>query len=178
MSKNDDPEFWEQARRHLVRYGGSFEPLIIELAEGSFVHDADGRAILDFTSGQMSAVLGHAHPDIAAVVTEHIHSLDHLFRHASRPVGALATRLARRARRARSSLLPGRAPSLTKPRSHGQARHRWPRGGRLTQSWLGMTGSRPLPPQRRPQGYGPRRRARWRLAPNARPRFTADGRRA
>jgi len=52
MSSNDDPRFWRQARRHLVRYGGSLEPLIIERAQGSFVYDADGRGILDFTSGQ------------------------------------------------------------------------------------------------------------------------------
>ena len=52
MSRNDDPAFWHNARRHLIRYGGSFEPLIIERAEGSFVYDADGRAILDFTSGK------------------------------------------------------------------------------------------------------------------------------
>src|SRR5258706_1131560 len=96
MSRNDDPRSGQQARRHLVRYGGSFEPLIIERAQGSFVYDADGRAILDFTSGQMSAVLGHSHPDIAAVVTEHIHSLDHLFSGMlSRPVVALAVHMPR-----------------------------------------------------------------------------------
>src|SRR5687767_9673193 len=79
MSKNDDPRFWQQARQHLVRYGGTFEPLIIERAQGSFVYDADGRAILDFTSGQMSALLGHSHPDIVATVREQIGTLDHLF---------------------------------------------------------------------------------------------------
>ncbi len=64
MSRNLDNAFWSAARKHLIRYGGSFEPAIIERAEGSFVYDADGRAILDFTSGQMSALLGHAHPKI------------------------------------------------------------------------------------------------------------------
>src|SRR3954468_16511155 len=98
MTLNSDPDFWASANTHLVRYGGSFEPLIIERAKGSFVYDADGRAILDFTSGQMSAVLGHSHPDIAAVVTEQIHSLDHLFSGMlSRPVVELAARLARHA---------------------------------------------------------------------------------
>ena len=38
MSRNDDPAFWARARQHLVRYGGSFEPLIIERAQGSFVY--------------------------------------------------------------------------------------------------------------------------------------------
>ena len=52
MSNNHDAAFWRNAKEHLIRYGGTFEPLIIERAHGSFVYDADGRAILDFTSGQ------------------------------------------------------------------------------------------------------------------------------
>lgn len=95
MTKNQDADFWRNARQHLIRYGGTFEPMIIERAQGSFVYDADGRAILDFTSGQMSAVLGHSHPDIVSVVTESIGKLDHLFSGMlSRPVVDLATRLA------------------------------------------------------------------------------------
>ncbi|HBO0859725.1 aspartate aminotransferase family protein [Pseudomonas aeruginosa] len=95
MSENLEPLFWENARKHLIRYGGQFAPLIIERAQGSFVFDADGRPILDFTSGQMSAVLGHSHPDIAAVVSEYAHRLDHLFSGMlSRPVVELAAKLA------------------------------------------------------------------------------------
>jgi len=95
MSRNTDPDFWNRARRHLIRYGGVFEPMIIERAQGCFVYDADGRAILDFTSGQMSSLLGHGHPEIAAVVAEHARHLDHLFSGMlSRPVVDLATRLA------------------------------------------------------------------------------------
>jgi 4-aminobutyrate aminotransferase-like enzyme len=87
-------------KQHLVRYGGSFEPLIIERAEGCFVYDADGRGILDFTSGQMSALLGHSHPTSSAVVTEQIRSLDHLFSGMlSRPVVALAATKSRGTRR-------------------------------------------------------------------------------
>ena len=95
MSLNNDATFWRNAKEHLIRYGGTFEPLIIERAKGSFVYDADGRAILDFTSGQMSAVLGHSHPDIVAVVNEYVGKLDHLFSGMlSRPVVDLATKLA------------------------------------------------------------------------------------
>lgn len=95
MSRNADPSFWARSRQHLIRYGGSFEPLIIERARGSFVYDADGRAILDFTSGQMSALLGHGHAEIATVIAEHAAGLDHLFSGMlSRPVVDLATRLA------------------------------------------------------------------------------------
>ena len=69
--------------------------MIIERAKGSFVYDADGRAILDFTSGQMSAVLGHSHPEIVSVIGEYAGKLDHLFSGMlSRPVVDLATRLA------------------------------------------------------------------------------------
>lgn len=95
MSKNDDPAFWAAAQKHLLRYGGSFEPLIIERAKGSYVYDADGRAILDFTSGQMSSILGHSHPKIVATVQAQIATLDHLFSGMlSRPVVDLAARLA------------------------------------------------------------------------------------
>ena len=88
------PILAERARHHLIRYGGTFEPVIIERAAGSFVYDADDRAILDFTSGQMSAILGHAHPEIAEVVTNSVRTLDHLFSGMiSRPVVDLATKL-------------------------------------------------------------------------------------
>ena len=48
----------ERAARHLVRYGGSFSPFVAERAAGAFVEDAAGHRVLDFTSGQMSAVRG------------------------------------------------------------------------------------------------------------------------
>ena len=37
MTGNDDKAFWDRARRHLIRYGGTFAPVIIERASGSFV---------------------------------------------------------------------------------------------------------------------------------------------
>lgn len=87
--------FWDDADRHLIRYGASFTPRIIERAAGSYVYDSDGRAILDFTSGQMSAVLGHSHPDIVKAVSGSVASLDHLFSGMlSRPVVDLAKKLA------------------------------------------------------------------------------------
>jgi 2,2-dialkylglycine decarboxylase (pyruvate) len=87
--------FWDDVERHVVRYGATFTPRIIESAAGSYVHDSDGAAILDFTSGQMSAVLGHSHPDIVGAVSRSIASLDHLFSGMlSRPVVDLAKKLA------------------------------------------------------------------------------------
>ncbi|MET8826885.1 aspartate aminotransferase family protein [Streptomyces sp. NPDC004610] len=90
------PQVWADAERHLVRYGGGmFTPEIIERAAGSFVFTADGRKILDFTSGQMSAILGHSHPEIVATVQRQVATLDHLYSGMlSRPVVELARRLA------------------------------------------------------------------------------------
>ncbi|MFD9902809.1 aspartate aminotransferase family protein [Streptomyces sp. NPDC059063] len=87
--------FWADADAHLVRYGGEFTHEIIDRATGSFVFTAGGRKILDFTSGQMSAILGHSHPRIVATVQEQVATLDHLFSGMlSRPVVDLARRLA------------------------------------------------------------------------------------
>lgn len=89
-----DTTFWEEADRHLIRYGGSFTPRVIERASGAYVYDRAGTPILDFTSGQMSAILGHAHPDIVATVSNAVASLDHLYSGMlSAPVVDLATRL-------------------------------------------------------------------------------------
>lgn len=91
MSTHD---FWDTADRHLVRYGTTFTPRIIERAEGVYLHDSDGAAILDFTSGQMSSILGHSHPDVVRTVTESVSTLDHLYSGMlSRPVVELAQRL-------------------------------------------------------------------------------------
>ncbi len=84
------------AERHLIHYSGhgAFSPGIIERAEGSTVFTEDGRELLDFTSGQMSAILGHSHPDIVATVRDQVGRLDHLYSGMlSRPVLDLARRL-------------------------------------------------------------------------------------
>ncbi|WP_344922266.1 aspartate aminotransferase family protein [Plantactinospora mayteni] len=74
-----DTTFWDEADRLLIRYGVSFTPRIIERAAGAYVFDRQGTPILDFTSGQMSAILGHAHPDIVSTVSAAVASLDHLY---------------------------------------------------------------------------------------------------
>ena len=144
MSKNDDSLFWQRARQHLIRYGGQFEPMIIDRAEGSFVYDADGRAILDFTSGQMSAILGHGHPEIQDVVTHHMANLDHLFSGMlTRPVVDLAHRLA--------ELTPGALERTLLLSTGGEANEAAIKMAKLAtgkyeivsfaQSWHGMTGA-------------------------------------
>lgn len=85
---------YDAIARHLVRYSPGFSPRIIERAAGSYVYDRDGTPILDFTSGQMSAVLGHSHPDVVAAVSTAVGTLDHLFSGMlSTPLGEFAARL-------------------------------------------------------------------------------------
>jgi 2,2-dialkylglycine decarboxylase (pyruvate) len=91
----DSTAFWADADKHVLRYGSAFVPEIIDHAEGSFVYTESGRKILDFTSGQMSAILGHSHPEIVATVQRQVARLDHLYSGMlSRPVVELSRRLA------------------------------------------------------------------------------------
>ena len=82
--------------RHLIRYAGrgAFSSGVVDRAAGSVLVTEDGRELLDFTSGQMSAILGHSHPEIVATVREQVGRLDHVYSGMlSRPVLDLARRL-------------------------------------------------------------------------------------
>jgi 2,2-dialkylglycine decarboxylase (pyruvate) len=90
----DTKQFWKDAEQHVVRYGAPFVPRVIKRANGTYVYDENGTAILDFTSGQMSSVLGHSHPDVVATVSTAVAALDHLYSGMlSPPVVELAARL-------------------------------------------------------------------------------------
>ncbi len=67
-----------RASHRVFRYGGDFAELRITRAKGSYIHDSGGREILDLTSGQMSGILGHGHPEIVAVIEDMAANLDHL----------------------------------------------------------------------------------------------------
>lgn len=67
------------AREYLVRYGGDAFPNLFTEAHGAVVRDDTGREILDFTSGQMCATIGHNHPAIVAAVEEAGKKAYHLF---------------------------------------------------------------------------------------------------
>ncbi|HWK25288.1 MAG TPA: aspartate aminotransferase family protein [Solirubrobacter sp.] len=89
-----DAAFWSDVDRHVVRYTPAFSPVVVERAEGAFLYTSDGRRLLDFTSGQMSSILGHSHPAITKTLTEAATTLDHLFSGMlSRPVVDLCRRL-------------------------------------------------------------------------------------
>jgi 2,2-dialkylglycine decarboxylase (pyruvate) len=66
-------------RQHLIRYGGDTYPEIVERAQGCYVWDASGKKILDFTSGQMCATVGHNHPNIVAAIKRSCETALHLF---------------------------------------------------------------------------------------------------
>jgi 2,2-dialkylglycine decarboxylase (pyruvate) len=171
----------QRADRHLVRYGATWSPFVAERAAGAFVEDATGRRVLDFTSGQMSSILGHSHPEIVEVVTEMIGRLDHLFSGMlSRPVIDLAEKLA--------SLAPGldKVLLLTTGAESNEAALRlakvvtggWEVVG-FAQSWHGMTGGAAAATYSAGRrGHGPAPVGSMAVfAPNAyRPRFvTATG---
>ncbi len=67
------------ATDHLIRYGGEFADLLVESAAGSWLTTADGRRILDFTSGQMCATLGHGHPAMLEAMRASGERVVHLF---------------------------------------------------------------------------------------------------
>jgi 2,2-dialkylglycine decarboxylase (pyruvate) len=81
--------------RFLIRYAGSFAPFVVARASGAWVVTADGRRVLDFTSGQICSTLGHNHPRIVAAIRETLDEVVHLNSWMlSEPVLALAERLA------------------------------------------------------------------------------------
>ena len=83
---------WDE---HLIRYGMPFAPSLIAKARGTVLWDTDGREYLDFTSGQMSATLGHNHPRIVEAIQAACEGALHLYSGMlSPPVVALSQRLA------------------------------------------------------------------------------------
>ncbi len=72
-------ELRQAASDHLVRYGqGDVDKLYVS-AKGATVTDDEGREILDFTSGQMCATLGHSHPAIVKAIQSGAEDSIHLF---------------------------------------------------------------------------------------------------
>lgn len=172
---------WSCVNGHVMRYGPQFERRMIDRAAGSFVYDTAGEPILDFTSGQMSALLGHSHPDIVDTVREQIGRLDHLFSGMlSPPVVELSKRL--------GSMIP-KLEKVLLLSTGGESNEAAIRIAKLvtgkheivafSKSWHGMTGlaaAATYSAGRR--GYGPASVGSFAIpAPNAyRPRFThADG---
>lgn len=84
----------ERDQRFVVRNYGRY-PLVVDRAEGVYLHGVDGRRYLDFLSGIGVMALGHAHPRVVAAIRDQVSELTHcsnLYYHAGQ--GAVAERLA------------------------------------------------------------------------------------
>src|SRR5689334_5855786 len=92
--------------RHLIRYGMNFVPRLIARARGTLLWDTDGKEILDFTSGQMCANIGHNHPRILAAVAKAAEGALHLYS------GMLSPAVVELARRLAALLPPGLQRSM------------------------------------------------------------------
>lgn len=94
FERSTDP--WHEVEQHVGHYGAPyFAPDIIDRAEGSYIYTEDGRKILDFTSGQMCATLGHNNPEVVQTIRTTIGRLDHLYSGMlSRPSINLCTHIA------------------------------------------------------------------------------------
>ena len=77
-SINNATAFFAKADKYLMSTGVPYSPVVITKAKGTRLYSQDGRSILDFTSGQMSSLLGHSHPEIVEVVQKYVAELDHL----------------------------------------------------------------------------------------------------
>jgi 2,2-dialkylglycine decarboxylase (pyruvate) len=89
-----DHELRQAAKDFLIRYGGDDFPTLFRSAQGTIVTDDEGREILDFTSGQMCATVGHNHPAIVTAIRESCDTALHLFSGMiSEPVARLARTL-------------------------------------------------------------------------------------
>src|ERR1700730_11756922 len=74
-----DTELREAAKEYMVRYGGDAFPNLFGDANGKIRRDDTGREILDFTSGQMCATIGHNHPAIVEAVNRAGTKAFHMF---------------------------------------------------------------------------------------------------
>ncbi|KAH7346848.1 pyridoxal phosphate-dependent transferase [Rhexocercosporidium sp. MPI-PUGE-AT-0058] len=95
-TSSESDTFWAKADKYVLATGVPSSPVIVTRAKGTRLYDANNNSILDFTSGQMSSLLGHSHPEIVAVVQKYVQELDHLLSNMlTHPVVNLAERLAR-----------------------------------------------------------------------------------
>ncbi len=144
---------------NVFRYGGDFADLIIQRAEGAYMYGPDGRQVLDFTSGQMSGILGHSHPEIVATVRDAIAELDHV--HSS-----LLSKPVLRLTEALTGILPDSLSKVLPLSTGGESNEAALRMAKMTtggfevvgfdRSWHGVTGgagSSTFNGAR--QGYGP-----------------------
>ncbi len=71
-------ELWSYIDNHLLHYGRDFVRELISHASGSYLYTTEGRAVIDFSSGQMCATLGHNHPAIVDAMQRSAETVIHL----------------------------------------------------------------------------------------------------
>lgn len=144
---------------HLIRYGMPFAPRLVAKARGTLLWDSEGHEMLDFTSGQMCATIGHNHPRIVEAIRDACEGALHLYSGMLSPaVVSLSQRLA--------GMLPphlSRALFLSTGAEANEAALKLAKmhSGRyeivgFTGSWHGMTsGAQAVNYVAGRQGYGP-----------------------
>ena len=72
IERLDQDHFW-----HSFTQMGAYDPLVIERAEGVWLHTTDGRRLLDGASSMWCNVHGHHHPKISAAIAEQLGRVAH-----------------------------------------------------------------------------------------------------
>ncbi|KAF4462714.1 22-dialkylglycine decarboxylase [Fusarium albosuccineum] len=70
---------YADAQAYLLTFGSPFMPDIVTRTQGLYFWTASGKKVMDWTSGQMSCLIGHGHPEIVQALQHHAESLDHLY---------------------------------------------------------------------------------------------------
>lgn len=92
--KTEDQILQEKCDKYVLHCGPTYQKDIVTRTDGLYFHTASGLKVLDWTSGQMSCLLGHGHPEIVDTIVKHAMHLDHLSSGMiSTPVLSLAERL-------------------------------------------------------------------------------------
>lgn len=149
----------DQRAELMIRYAGGFWPGVITRASGSWLETADGRRVLDFTSGQLCATVGHSHPHVTQAIERSLRETVHLnSRMLSTPVLDLAETLV--------GLMPGGLDRVLLLSTGGEANEAAIRMAKhvtggfevlgLTRSWHGMTmGTQAVTYAAARRGHGP-----------------------
>lgn len=75
----NEQQLQQQAEACILHYGTAFHPQIITHTAAQSIRTASGHRMLDWTSGQMSCLIGHGHPEVVETITYHAKHLDHVF---------------------------------------------------------------------------------------------------
>jgi adenosylmethionine-8-amino-7-oxononanoate aminotransferase len=130
----DGPALWS-AQAHIPSVLG--RQVVVDRAEGSYVHTADGRRLFDGTSGLWHANIGHAHPALAAAAHAQMLKLEtyHIFsRFVNDQALMLATRLAGLSPIADPKIILNSGGSDAIDVACKLARRHWQREGRSTKT--------------------------------------------